>query len=44
MCYFGMYFLACHLDIVLKPSEDIDKLQILPALIGIELAFIILLY
>ena len=44
MCYFGLYFLACHLDIVLKPSDDLDKLQILPAFIGIELAFIILLY
>lgn len=44
MAYFGIYFLSTQLDIVLKPSDDLEKIQIVPAMIGLELAFILQIY
>lgn len=44
MSYFGIYFLSCHLDLALTASDDLEKFQILPAFIGIEIAFLIVMY
>jgi hypothetical protein len=41
MAYFGLYFLSQQLDKHLKTSDDFDKIQILPAVIGIEAALVI---
>ena len=44
MGYFGIYYLSGQLDLYLVASEELEKINILPAFIGLELAFCIQIY
>jgi hypothetical protein len=44
MAYFGLYFLSAQLDLHLKTSDEFFKVQLMPAFIGIELAFVLQIY
>lgn len=39
-CYFGLYFLSCELDKGVK-MQNFEKLNIIPAMIGINAFFLI---
>lgn len=41
MGYFGLYYLSGQLDLHLKTSDEFFKIQLLPACIGIEVAFVL---
>ena len=40
MGYFGLYFLTSQLDLYVAAAETYNKMQILPAAIGLEAALI----
>jgi len=44
MAYFGLYFLSVQMDLHLKTSDEFYKIQIAPAAIGLETAFIMRMY
>jgi hypothetical protein len=39
MCYFGLYFLSGQLDIYVVSSDELSKIQLMPAILGLEIAF-----
>jgi hypothetical protein len=41
MGYFGIYYLSGQLDLFLTASDEIEKIELLPAVIGIEAAMLL---
>lgn len=41
MGYFGLYYLSAQLDLYVTAKEGFDKIELLPAAIGIEAALIL---
>ena len=41
MGYFGLYYLSGQLDLYLTASDEIEKIELLPAVIGVETALLL---